>query len=220
VANKAGLNMFAWNLRYPDASVFENMIFWAGGVAGPVALPGAYSVRMVVNGQSYTQPLTIVKDPRTTATDADLREQFALLMRIRDKTSQANDAVKTIRAVKAQLTDRSKKMPADKSAAFASAANALTSKLSAVESEIYQVKNQSSQDPLNYPIKLNNKIAALSGVVGGTDAKPTSQSYTVFNDLSTQLDAQLARMRDALSVLPSINASLTAVGLAPIVVGK
>jgi photosystem II stability/assembly factor-like uncharacterized protein len=220
VANKAGLNMFAWNLRYPDASVFENMIFWAGGVAGPVALPGAYSVRMDVNGQSYTQPLTIVKDPRTTATDADLREQFALLMRIRDKTSQANDAVKTIRAVKAQLTDRSKKMPADKSAAFASAANALTSKLSAVESEIYQVKNQSSQDPLNYPIKLNNKIAALSGVVGGTDAKPTSQSYTVFNDLSTQLDAQLARMRDALSVLPSINASLTAVGLAPIVVGK
>jgi hypothetical protein len=217
VANKAGLNMFAWNLRYPDPSVFDNMILWAGGTNGPVALPGNYSVRMNVNGQRYTQGLVIVKDPRVTASDADLREQFDFLMRIRDKTSQANDAVKLIRNVKAQLTDREKRMPADKKAAFSSAANALSAKLSAVEGEIYQVKNQSSQDPLNYPIKLNNKIAALSGVVGGTGAKPTSQSYTVFNDLSSQLDRQLQTMRGALLVLPSINAALKAAGLAPIV---
>ena len=217
VANKAGLNMFAWNLRYPDASAFENMIFWAGGTSGPVVLPGTYTVRMTVNGQSYRQPLTIVKDPRTTATDADLREQFDLLMRIHNRTSEANDAVKTIRSVKAQLADRATKMPADRSAAFSSVANSLSDKLSAVESEIYQVKNQSSQDPLNYPIRLNNKIAALSGVVGGADAKPTSQSYTVFNDLSQQLDRQLSTMRTALTALPSINASLKAAGLPPIV---
>jgi photosystem II stability/assembly factor-like uncharacterized protein len=79
VANKAGLNMFAWNLRYPDASVFENMILWAGGTNGPVALPGTYSVRMNVNGQRYSQPLVIVNDPRVTASDADLREQFDFL---------------------------------------------------------------------------------------------------------------------------------------------
>ena len=217
VANKAGLNTFAWNLRYPDASVFENMILWAGGTSGPIALPGSYSVRMNVNGQRYTQPLVIVKDPRSKATDADLREQFDFLMRIRDKTSEANDAVKTIRSVKAQLADRAKRIPADKRAAFSSAADALTARLSSVEGEIYQVKNQSSQDPLNYPIRLNNKIAALSGVVGGTTAKPTSQSYTVFNDLSTQLDRQLQAMRGALLVLPSLNATLTAASLPPIV---
>ena len=217
VANKAGLNMFAWNLRYPDPSVFDNMILWAGGTNGPVALPGNYSVRMNVNGQRYTQPLVIVKDPRVTASDADLREQFDFLMRIRDKTSQANDAVKLIRNVKAQLADREKRMPADKGVAFSTAASALSAKLSAVEGEIYQVKNQSSQDPLNYPIKLNNKIAALSGVVGGTAAKPTSQSYTVFNDLSSQLDRQLQTMRGALLVLPSLNAALKAAGLPPIV---
>src|SRR5437868_624414 len=154
VANKAGLNMFAWNLRYPDASVFENMILWAGSVAGPVILPGTYAVRLNVNGQHYTQSFTVVKDPRTTASDADLREQFDLLMRIRDKTSQANDAVKTIRNLKAQLADRSKKITGDKSDAFKRVANDLTTSLSAVEGEIYQVKNQSSQDPLNYPIKL------------------------------------------------------------------
>jgi photosystem II stability/assembly factor-like uncharacterized protein len=217
VANKAGLNMFAWNLRYADPSIFENMILWAGSISGPVVLPGAYSVRLHVNGQTYSQPLTVVRDPRSTASNADLREQFDFLMRIREKTSQANDAVKTIRNVKAQLADRSKRMPADKSAAFSRSATDLSNRLSSIESEIYQVKNQSSQDPLNYPIKLNNKIAALSGVVGGTEAKPTSQSYIVFNDLSAQLDNQLAAMRDVLAGLPAINATLTAAGLPAIV---
>src|SRR5437762_7396815 len=154
VANKAGLNTFAWNLRYPDASVFDNMILWAGTVVGPITLPGNYSVRLNVNGQSYTQPFTVVKDPRTTATAADVKEQFDFLMRIRDKTSQANDAVKTIRNVKAQLADRSKKINGGQSEAFKRAAEDLANRLSAVEGEIYQVRNQSSQDPLNYPIKL------------------------------------------------------------------
>jgi hypothetical protein len=218
VANKAGLNMFAWNLRYPDATVFENMILWAGGTSGPVVLPGTYSVRLNVGGQRYTQPLVVVRDPRVTASDADLREQFEFLMRIRDKTSQANDAVRTIRNIKAQLADRRKRMTGDKSAAFSEAASNLATKLSAVEAEIYQVKNQSGQDPLNYPIRLNNKIAALSGVVGGTAVRPTSQSYTVFNDLSSQLDRQLQVMRGPLLVLlPPLNAMLKGAGLPPIV---
>jgi hypothetical protein len=209
--------LFAWNLRYPDASVFENMILWAGNTSGPVVLPGTYSVRLNVNGQSYTQPLTIVKDPRSTAPDADLKEQFDFLMRIRDKTSRANDAVKTIRNVKAQLSDRAKRMPASQTGMFARVAQDLSTRLSAIEGEIYQVRNQSSQDPLNYPIKLNNKIAALTGVVGGTDAKPTSQSYTVYNDLSAQLDRQLSSLREALVSLSAINATLNVAGLPPIV---
>jgi hypothetical protein len=189
------------------------MILWAGAIAGPVVLPGTYTVRLNVNGQSYRQPLTIVKDPRTTASDADLREQFDLLMRIDDKTSQANDAVKTIRNVKAQLADRSRRMTGTNSAAFTRAANDLSDRLSAIEGEIYQVKNQSSQDPLNYPIRLNNKIAALAGVVGGADSKPTSQSYAVFNDLSGQLDRQLSAMRTALQTLSTLNAELKTAGL-------
>ncbi|HEY8852671.1 MAG TPA: glycosyl hydrolase, partial [Gemmatimonadaceae bacterium] len=182
-----------------------------------VVLPGTYTVRMTVNGQSYRQPLTVVKDPRSAASDADLREQFDFLMRIHEKTNQANDAVKTIRNVKAQLADRTRRMPPDKSAAFAANTKSFIDRLSAIEGEIYQVKNQSGQDPLNYPIRLNNKIAALSGVVGGADAKPTSQSYTVFNDLSAQLDRQLSAMRGSFIILSPINASLKAQGLPPIV---
>jgi hypothetical protein len=109
-------------------------------------------------------------------------------------------------------------MTRDQVAAFSRVAGDLSNRLSAIESEIYQVKNQSGQDPLNYPIRLNNKIAALAGVVGGTDAKPTSQSYTVFNDLSSQLDRQLSAMRGTfIVVLPAINATLKTAGLPAIV---
>jgi hypothetical protein len=217
VANKAGLNQFSWNLRYPDATSFENMIFWAGGVTGPVAVPGAYSIRMTVNGQTFTQPLTVLKDPRVTATQADLQEQFNFLIRIRDRTSDANNAVRTIRNVKAQLADRAKLMPVDRAAAFRSTADAFAARLSTIEAEIYQVKNQSGQDPLNYPIRLNNKIAALAGVVGGSASKPTAQSYAVYNGLSAQLDVQLNALKAALTDLGSINSTITAAGLKPVV---
>ena len=93
----------------------------------------------------------------------------------------------------------------------------MASKLSAIEAEIYQVKNQSGQDPLNYPIKLNNKIAALSGVAASADARPTDQTREVFRILSAQLDTQLARLNTAMQSLVSINADLKSAGLAAIV---
>jgi hypothetical protein len=119
--------------------------------------------------------------------------------------------------VKSQLNDRVAKMPAAQKAAFKTKADAFASQLSAVESEIYQVKNQSGQDPLNYPIKLNNKIAALSGVAASADARPTDQTREVFKILSAQLDAQLARLNTAMQGLSSINADLKSAGVAEIV---
>ena len=217
VPNKAGINTFSWNLRYPDAVDFENRIFWAGGVTGPLAVPGTYAVRMTVNGKSETMPLIVLKDPRVTSTQADLQEQFNFLIKIRDRTSDANNAVRLIRNVKAQLADRARAMPAARASAFKTQSDALVSRLSAIEAEIYQVKNQSGQDPLNYPIRLNNKIAALAGVVGGGDYKPTAQSYAVFNELSAQLDVQLAAMKSALKELDAINSTLEAAGLKPVV---
>ncbi|MEO5579535.1 MAG: glycosyl hydrolase [Gemmatimonadaceae bacterium] len=217
VPNKAGLNSFAWNLRYPDASTFENMIFWAGGTQGPVAVPGTYSVRMRVTGDTQTRTFALVKDPRSSASQAELNEQFTFLTAVRDRTTQANDAVKKIRSVKAQLTDRAGSMPAAQLASFTKASAALTAQLSAAESDIYQVRNRSGQDPLNYPIRLNNKIAALAGVASSTDARPTDQTKEVFRILSAQLDVQMARIDTAMKLLPSINTQLAAAGLAAIV---
>jgi photosystem II stability/assembly factor-like uncharacterized protein len=218
VANKAGLNMFTWNLYYPEATSFENMIFWAAGTQGPMALPGKYSVRMTVDGvPAQAQTFTLVKDPRSKASQADLIEQFNFLTKIRDRVSEANNAVRTIRNLRSQLAARRKSLSdAQRSELDASSAT-MMSRLSAIEAEIYQVKNQSGQDPLNYPIRLNNKIAALAGVVASTDAKPTDQSYTVFNDLSAQLEKQLVAMKSELNSLAAVNAKLKSWGQPEIV---
>jgi len=193
-ANAAGLNSFAWDMRYPDASTFSGMILWAGSTRGPIAPAGTYTVRMTVGEMApQTATFKLLDDPRTTATAADLVAQFEFLMKVRDKTSEANDAVKTIRNVKAQLADRAEKAPRLKRSA-----DALAAALSLVEQEVYQVKNQSGQDPLNYPVKLNNKIAALNGVVASGPYRPTDQAEAVFAELSELLAVQLKQMEKLL----------------------
>jgi hypothetical protein len=217
--NKAGVNSFAWNMRYPDASTFEGLIMWAAGTQGPVAPPGTYQVRMVVDGIPVgTERFALKKDPRTKATQADLAAQFAFLTQVRDRTTAAHDAVKTIRWVKSQLTDREKRLTGQALADFQSMAAPLRTELSVAEDSIYQTKNRSGQDPLNYPIRLNNKIAALAGVAGSAEAAPTDQTVTVYKGLSVQLDGELAKMKKALdSKLPTINATLRKAGLPEIV---
>jgi hypothetical protein len=193
------------------------MIFWAAGTQGPVAPPGTYSVRVTAGEKSETVPLTLLKDPRSAASAADLDEQFALALQIRDKTTEANDAVRTIRNVKSQLGAR-QKGAGNRGGALDNLARPFITELSAVESEIYQVKNESSQDPLNFPIRLNNKLAALGGVVGGAEAKPTRQSVEVFRILADSLAIQTGRLRKALDTgLPPINREIEKLGLKAIV---
>ena len=94
VPNKAGMNNFNWNMRYPDAARFDGLIMWAGTVTGPMAPPGAYSVRMTAGTVTQTYPFRIKKDPRSDATDADLQAQFKMLLAIRDRTTDANMSVR------------------------------------------------------------------------------------------------------------------------------
>jgi hypothetical protein len=212
-ANKAGMNRFAWNLRLPDAVGFNGMIMWAGGTFGPMIPSGTYSVRLTVGDKSETQSFAVLKDPRSGATQADIDEQYAFLIQIRDKTSEANNAVRTIRNIKAQLADRQAKIPAGRRAALDRQAASLVAQLSAVEEEIYQVRNRSGQDPLNFPIKLNNQIAALAGVVGGAEAKPTRQSSEVFKILSEALAVQTGKLAGLIDTgLPGVNRELERLG--------
>ena len=223
VPNRAGLNQFAWNLRYPDAVRFENMILWAGTTTGPMAPPGTYAVRMRVGGQPVaTESFAVRIDPRKAeegVTVAHLKEQFDFLMRIRDRTSDANNAVRTVRNVRAQVEDRTPQMAGKpQEGEFRTTSSQLLDELAEPEQEIYQVKNQSSQDPLNYPIKLNNKIAALAGVVSSGDYRPTKQSYAAFTTLSEALDVELRKVRRALDeTLPKVNAALRGAGVKEIV---
>ena len=206
---RAGMNRFVWNVRYPEASRFPGMIFWAGGTQGPVAVPGTYKARLTVGEWSQTRGFALKKDPRVSASPEDYQRQFDLLIRIRDRVSAANDAVKRIRDVKEQLdgaATRARGLPGEAGRRIAQFADSIKARLSAVEAEIYQVKNRSSQDPLNYPIRLNNKIAALAGVVASADAAPTDQSIQVFEQLSAALQVQLDRLKVMLDAdVPAFN---------------
>jgi hypothetical protein len=222
----AGMNRFAWNLRYPDASRFDGMIFWAGGTQGPTAPPGAYQVRLSVGDWSETRPATLLKDPRVSATQADFDAQFQLLIRIRDRVTQANDAVVRIRAVRRdvdgalqRLRGAGEAVPRAAADSVRALAKTLTDELTAAEEAIYQTKNRSNQDPLNYPIRLNNKIAALAGAVATGDARPTDQAHTVFDDLSAALQVQLDRVEAVVrDRIPAFNAAVRALDLPAVAV--
>ncbi|HZS47188.1 MAG TPA: glycosyl hydrolase [Blastocatellia bacterium] len=194
---EAGLNRFVWNMRYADAVRFPGMILWAGDTSGPLIVPGTYKVKLTMGDKSETQTFEVKKDPRIASTVEDLIKQRDLLLQLRDKFSETSNAIIEIRDIRKQVDDVGKRAQAQPNGKpIVDAAKALSAKLTAVEEELYQTKNQSSQDPLNYPIRLNNKLAALAGVVATGDYAPTDQSYSVQEDLTGKIDVQLQKFAD------------------------
>ncbi len=208
VSTEGGLNRFVWDMRYAEAARFPGMILWAGGTNGPRAVPGTYQVRLTADGQTHTQSFEIRKDPRLQTTQEEFDKQFALLLKIRDKLTETHNAVAQIRDVRRQLDDLLKRVSDQPNAKPLVAAGAnLNRKLQTIEEALYQTKNQSSQDPLNYPIRLNNKLAALGSIVASADAQPTEQSYALYEELAAQIDAQLRQLSRVLADdLKSFNA--------------
>ncbi|MEC8915780.1 MAG: glycosyl hydrolase [Candidatus Neomarinimicrobiota bacterium] len=198
---KKGMNRFVWNMRYQDAKKVPGAVMWGGTHIGPKAVPGEYQVRMTVNGKSQTQSFMILKDPRIATTQADFQAQFDLLMEIRDRTSEINQKVITIRSIKSQVKTLADLMEKSghENENIVTAGKELSIKLSAIEEELIQVKSKSRQDPLNYPIKLDNKIAALVGVVSSVDAKPTAQSHQVRGDRVAQAESHYTQLDQVVS---------------------
>jgi photosystem II stability/assembly factor-like uncharacterized protein len=198
---EAGLNRFVWDLHYEGATRVPHSPLWAGGTDGPEALPGTYQARLTVNGKQYSAPLEIKPDPRLKATQQDLEKQFDLLIKIRDRVTQAHETVNQIRDIRAQITALNKRLENQPQAgAVAEAGKQLDKKMTEVEEVLIQTKAKSGQDVLNYPIRLNNYLVALGGVVESADSAPTQVSYEVFDMLGKQLDEQLAKWKQVLAV--------------------
>ena len=192
VPAEAGLNRFVWNLRYPDATTFPGLIMWAGNVQGPAIVPGNYKVRLTGNGRSEIQTFEVKKDPRLNTTPEEYARQLEVALQIHNKLTQANDAVIRIRDIRKQLDEYADRVKDQK---VVDAAKALSKNLTAVEEALYQTKNRANEDALNFPIKLNNKLAALEGVVESSDNGPTLQSTQVFEDLASQVNSQLEALK-------------------------
>jgi photosystem II stability/assembly factor-like uncharacterized protein len=204
---KAGLNRFTWDLRWPEATRFKGLLLWGGGLQGPRAVPGTYQVRLTAGGVPQVRSVEVRKDPRLATTLADYQQRFELHAKIRDELSAAHEAITTLRDVREQVkavAARAKAAAAD--SAIAGASERIAARLTSIEEALYQTRNRSSQDMLNYPIRLNNKLSLLTDVVDGADARPTDQSVEVYRDLAARIDVQLAGVRQVLEVdLPAFN---------------
>ena len=198
-----GLNKFVWDMRYPDATKFPGMILWAGTVRGPAIAPGKYTVRLTVDGKAHSQTFLVKKDPRIATTQQEFLSQLELELQIRDKLSRTNQAVLDIRDVRKQIEDLAART---KTPVIVDRAKALAKDLTQVEEALYQTKNKANEDPLNYPIRLNNKIAGVLAALEMSDSGPTQQQQQVYEDLSTGINAQLRRLDEIMKRdLPAFN---------------
>jgi len=209
LATKAGMNVFLWNMRYPDATEVEGTnIMWSGSTTGPKAVPGKYKVQLVVGKNLIKeQEFEILKDPRVKTTDAEFKEQFDLLMKINNKLSENHKGVNQIRKVREDISAYQK---AVKDTALATKlkkqAKPLLDELEKIESVLMQPKSKAGQDALNFAIQLNDKLAGVGSVVGSADTKPTKSSYDTYNDLAGKIDQQLGRLKTVLQKeVPAFN---------------
>jgi photosystem II stability/assembly factor-like uncharacterized protein len=196
----AGLNRFVWDLRYEGATAVPKAPLWGGSTDGPEALPGKYQARLTVLGKSYTTPVEIAADPRLKISQEDLLKQFDLLLKIRDKVTETDVAILQIRDLREQMKAIDARLKNDPRAkVIADAGKALDKKMTVVEEALIQTKAKSGQDVLNFPVRLNNDLVALGGVVESADSAPTKQSYEVFDVLSNLVDEQLAKWKAILA---------------------
>ena len=197
VPKEIGTNRFVWNMRYPDPKKVDGYVASEAVMAGPAAAPGTYYVQLTVGDQTYVEAFEIHKDPRVSASQEDLDAQFALLLKIRDKLSETHDAINTLRNIRQQVEDwerRTREREAHET--VSKAARSLKEKLALIEDELIQSKAKTRQDTMNFPVKLNGKLAWLAGVVASAQAAPTRQEYELFEDLVRRIDTQLQGLQE------------------------
>jgi photosystem II stability/assembly factor-like uncharacterized protein len=195
-----GMNRFVWNLRTEAAEGFDGLVLWAGaerGLNGPAVVPGEYEVRLTVGeAQPISQRFAVLADPRSSASREDLQAQYDFLAGARDKLNETHKAIARIRTTRADLKTLAERAGSeDATKALRDAVEATQKVLTEVEEALYQTKNKSQQDPLNYPVRLNDKLALLAGSVGTGSFAPTAQAIAVRNQLVPQIDAQLEKLR-------------------------
>ena len=211
----AGVQFVHWDLRTEPFTSFPGMVLWGVRTRAPAVPPGQYSVRLTADGRTQTAPLSVERNPwYEGVTEADVVAQFEFSTRVRDKVTEANDAVIAIRRVKAQVEDRLKK---SEDSRLKTAGDRLVTNASAVEENIYQVRNRSNQDPLNFPIKVNNRLANLMSMAERGDGRPVNNMHEIFDILTTELKGYTDRLEQVwVTDLAAVNAELARLNLAPI----
>ena len=193
---KKGNNTFNWNMKYPDAERVKGMILWWASLSGPTALPGNYTIKLSKNGSEVSEAqFELLKDPRSTASPEDLQAQFDFILEIQEKLTETHQALKNIAKVRSQITTvKGAISDKEKHKDIIELADKSVKDLTTYENVLYQTKSKSSQDPLNFPIKLNNKLAHLNSLSSIGDFRPTDQSVAFKNEVTAKIDAELEKI--------------------------
>ncbi len=196
---EAGLNRFVWDLRYEEAHRVPGYYLWeyGSGARGPVAVPGHYQVRLTVAGQSQTTGFDLKLDPRVNISQADLEQQFNMLLETRDQLSHVYDTVNQIQDVRSQLAGLRRRLPENASSkTISSAADDLEKKLVAVREDLINLTISANEDSLAYAPQLDAKLAYLAMDVGTADSAPTEAEQQQFEKLKRQSGELISRWED------------------------
>ena len=194
-------------MRYPDAVSFDGLILYSSNTKGPLAVPGNYRARLTFGGHSVEQEFEILKDPRVASSQADLQAQFDFLIKVRDKLSEANQAVIDIRKLYADLDYLEAKLAdVSESEDILDSIEALRGDASIIENNLHETRSEAYQDPLNFGIKLNNRLSYLATHESAGDFRPTDQGEAYRREVSAQIDREVAALSTLLDErVPEIN---------------
>lgn len=192
---KKGMNQFVWDMNYPEAERVEGLILWNGFVRGPKAAPGMYTAVFKTGNDSVRTSFTILGDPNYSTTTDEYDEQVGFLLEVRDKFSEVMKAIRSIRDIRQQLTDLGKRSGKSIPAELKKMMDSVQLQLTAVEEALHQTKAKSGQDVLNYPIRLDDKIAGVYNAAAAGNTAPSRQSKEAFADLKEQTDKQLDKLK-------------------------
>lgn len=192
-----GFNTMNWDMKYLGAKTFDGMILWWATTNGPTAIPGSYKVKMTVNGNEQVQDFKIIADPRAESTQSDYQAQFDFLVNVRNKLTETHEGIINIRKAKSQINGVLKKVEGNED--LEKYGKAIIKDISEIEKTLYQTKNESGQDPLNFPIRLNNKLGHLASLSGIGNYRPTDSALAFYQEVTTKIDAELEALAEIFS---------------------
>ncbi|WP_296634664.1 glycosyl hydrolase [Polaribacter sp.] len=192
---KEGNNIFNWNMMYDGAESVKGMILWWASLSGPMALPGNYKATLKFNDKAQSETFTILKNPISEATESDMKAQFDFINDINTKMTEIHKALKNVKKVRSQV-GLLKKSITDKEAnkELIDFADQLIKDMTTIEETLYQTKSKSGQDPLNFPIRLNNKLAHLNSLTRVGNYAPTKQAIEFKNEITATIDVELQKL--------------------------
>lgn len=219
---KKGSNSFSWNLRYPNAKGFEGLIMWAGSLTGPLAAPGKYQVHLTEKNKSLRQDFNIMRTPNSIGSDEDIQRQVQFVHENNQKLTEVHQTITDIRELRTQLKGYMDKIKDDPSMKdILDKTKAIDTEMTKIEESLYQTKNRSGQDPLNFPIRLNNKLAYLNSITNRGEYAPTQSSQQIKQEITTKINTEIVKWQVVINTeVPLLNGLIKSKSIDPISIKK